>query len=261
MYSVTQRIKQVKQPYGGYINKKLFNINYFDGKILKVEEENIPPTTVGLVVDYLTRFYFEKNIYKVFDISLRGFNLNDEFEKKLYNQLVYLLKIVKNDSINSNNLIKIACLVAPYDALYRAGTPAHQIASKTPDQKTISHIKTMVNRTINLLKNKKQLSTNITFKGGYTDLIATGDGDFATEDTIYDLKVSKQDLNSKQTLQIYLYYLLAKRSKQDKYKNIDKIAIYNPRLNVEYVCQIKDISEEVEKNVKYHVMGIRESVE
>lgn len=182
-------------------------------------------------------------------------------KKKLYNQLVYLLKTVKNDSINSNNLIKIACLVAPYDALYRAGTPAHQIASKTPDQKTISHIKTMVNRTINLLKNKKQLSTNITFKGGYTDLIATGDGDFATEDTIYDLKVSKQDLNSKQTLQIYLYYLLAKRSKQDKYKNIDKIAIYNPRLNIEYVCQIKDISEDIKKNVKYYVMGIREGVE
>lgn len=257
MFSVTQRIKQVKQPHGGYINKKLFDVNYLNGDELDIKQENISPSTVGLVVDYLTRLYFKKDIFEVFDISLRGFNLNRLTEREIYNQLIDLLNSVKFHTIQSDELIKVACLVAPYDALYRAGMPASQIAPKAPNEATIRHIRIMVNRTIKLFENSKRLFTNITFRGGYTNVISTGDGDFATEDTIYDLKVSKQGLNSKQTLQIYLYYLLAKRSKQDKYKNINKIAIYNPRLDIEYICNINDISENIEKNVKYHVMGIK----
>lgn len=35
MYSVTKRISMVKQPYGGYLNKKQFDITTIDdGKIL-----------------------------------------------------------------------------------------------------------------------------------------------------------------------------------------------------------------------------------
>lgn len=256
MFSVTQRIKQIKQPYGGYINKKLFNLNYLNGDELDIKKENISPSTVGLVVDYLTRLHFEKDIFKVFDISLRGFNLNNVIEREIYNQLLDLLVSVKLHTIQSDELIKVACLVAPYDAIYRAGVPASQIAPKMPNEATIRHIRIMVNRTIKLFENSKRLFTNITFRGGYTNVISTGDGDFATEDTIYDLKVSKQGLNSKQTLQIYLYYLLAKRSKQDKYKNINKIAIYNPRLDIEYICNIKDIPKNIEQKVKSDVMGI-----
>ena len=124
MYSVTQRIKQIKQPYGGYINKKLFDVNYLNGDELDIKQENISPSTVGLVVDYLTRLHFEKDIFKVFDISLRGFNLNNIIERDIYNQLIDLLVSVKLHTIRSDELIKVACLVAPYDAIYRAGIPA-----------------------------------------------------------------------------------------------------------------------------------------
>ena len=41
MYSVTKRISMVKQPYGGYLNKKQFDITSIDdGKTLN-EAENI----------------------------------------------------------------------------------------------------------------------------------------------------------------------------------------------------------------------------
>ncbi|KRK10190.1 hypothetical protein FD11_GL002144 [Ligilactobacillus pobuzihii E100301 = KCTC 13174] len=33
-----------------------------------------------------------------------------------------------------------------------------------------------------------------TFEGGYTDLITSGDGDFITEDTLWDFKVSREIL-------------------------------------------------------------------
>lgn len=54
MVSVTQRIGQVKQPYGGYLRSSDFSrINLEDGKVLG--EGNIHSSLVGLAVDYLTR--------------------------------------------------------------------------------------------------------------------------------------------------------------------------------------------------------------
>lgn len=55
MTSVTNRIKVVKQPRGGYIPLKQFSaITLDDGKTLN-SDESVSPGLVGLAVDYLTR--------------------------------------------------------------------------------------------------------------------------------------------------------------------------------------------------------------
>ena len=72
MYSVTKRISMVKQPYGGYLNKKQFDVTAIDdGKILN-EVENIHASLIGLVVDYLTRFMMGTSVEEAFKISLQG---------------------------------------------------------------------------------------------------------------------------------------------------------------------------------------------
>lgn len=72
MYSVTKRISMVKQPYGGYLNKKQFDITTIDdGKTLN-EAENIHASLIGLAVDYLTRFMMGTSVEEAFKISLRG---------------------------------------------------------------------------------------------------------------------------------------------------------------------------------------------
>ena len=72
MYSVTKRISMVKQPYGGYLNKKQFDITTIDdGKILN-EKENIHASLIGLAVDYLTRFLMGTSAEEAFKISLQG---------------------------------------------------------------------------------------------------------------------------------------------------------------------------------------------
>ena len=51
--SVTQRIKQVKQPRGGYINpRNLTSIPLGDGIESLNDEENVHASLVGLAVDY-----------------------------------------------------------------------------------------------------------------------------------------------------------------------------------------------------------------
>ena len=70
MYSVTKRISMVKQPYGGYLNKKQFDIiTIDDGKALN-EAENIHASLIGLAVDYLTRFMMGTSVEEAFTGSI-----------------------------------------------------------------------------------------------------------------------------------------------------------------------------------------------
>ena len=73
MVSVTQRIKQVKQPWGGYIRPKTaFHVQQFDDETALNDEENIHPILVGLLVDYLTRFMNGSSPEEAFKISIQG---------------------------------------------------------------------------------------------------------------------------------------------------------------------------------------------
>ena len=72
MSSVTNRIKDVKQPRGGYINPSAFKVETIeDGKVLG--EENLHPSVLGMVVDYLTRFVMGAPVAEAFKIPIAGY--------------------------------------------------------------------------------------------------------------------------------------------------------------------------------------------
>ena len=84
MASVTQRIAEIKQPRGGYLKPSEFEkIIINDG--LQLGPENISPSTVGLAVDYLSRFVMEREknpklpirfaANKAFEISIIGYTV------------------------------------------------------------------------------------------------------------------------------------------------------------------------------------------
>lgn len=71
MTTVTKRIKEIKQPRGGYIKPSNFDtINLNDNNVLK--NENIPASIVGMTVDYLTRFMISNDLMDAFRISIKG---------------------------------------------------------------------------------------------------------------------------------------------------------------------------------------------
>lgn len=57
MYSVTRRIRETKQPRGGYIKPSSMMKTEFDDGVILHENENISPSITGMAVDYLTRFF------------------------------------------------------------------------------------------------------------------------------------------------------------------------------------------------------------
>ena len=99
-----------------------------------------------------------------------------------------------------------------------------------------------------------------TIHNGYTEKVHSGDGDFLTRDCIWDFKVSKNELTTKNSLQLGMYYLMGKHSGIELFEEVDKIGIYNPRLNCAYVLDVKDVHESVWQTIESDIIGYNETI-
>ena len=223
MPSVTNRIKEIKQPRGGYVNPNEFKeIELKDEDNLN-NEENIHANIIGMAVDYLSRINMGDIKEEAFKISLIGAQIIQQSNKahKLLNKIKGL----------DDNSIIAACKLVGYDVCFRAGKSFFKpIENINPDKNTIENIRIMVNRTEVFIKEYGPIKEKgMTFIGGYTQTITSGDADFMTEDTLWEFKVSNDRPKSIHTLQLLVYYLLGIHSDKEKYSKIKNLAIYNPK--------------------------------
>lgn len=263
MYSVTKRIGMVKQPYGGYLNKKQFEITTIDdGKTLN-ETENIHASLVGLVVDYLTRFMMGTSVEEAFKISLQGamcldLFLNSATDKKGL-ALKNAKKLLKGIGGLDDESVSNACKLVGYDVCFRAGIVGYKpVEEINPDSDTIENIAIMVKRSLTFWKEYGPIiKDGFTFEGGYTDIVSSGDGDYLTKDTLWDFKVSKDEPKSKYTLQLLMYYIMGCHSIHSEFKKIEKLGIFNPRKNKVYIANTASISPEIIEKVSKEVIGYK----
>jgi hypothetical protein len=276
MSSVTKRIEQIKQPRGGFLRPTdMETINLNDGIILN-ENENIHSAIVGMTVDYLTRFINGKDRKKAFAISLRGADIASKYgPKNSYDVAIDLLESI--DGLDDNSIVS-ACKLVTFDVWFRnmRVAPFSKTYIETmPDDATISNIRTMVKRSLSFIDKygpitkdgfsfelangdmndyRKMVASGKGSWGGYTATVNTGDGDFLTNDTLWDFKVSSSELTSKHTLQLLMYWIMGQHSKQICYENIRKIGIFNPRFNKVYIFDINNLSAEVIEFIEKEVI-------
>lgn len=184
MSTVTGRIKQVKQPRGGYIKPSMFAKTMFDDGIVLNESENVHASIVGLAVDYMTRFLMTGNLENAFRISIIGYSLRVDYlsiflskkdvkksgilkkDKKLSQEEAKKLIIIANDGDNSvfsllkqvkgldDNSIIAACKIATYDVWYRnfiGALQAKGAKDTNPDKHTVGNIRTLIQRSLSVL--------------------------------------------------------------------------------------------------------------
>ena len=258
MTSVVQRINQIKQPYGGYLRSSSFKTIQFQDESCLSKSENIHPTLIGLVVDYLTRFMISKDATSAFQISLIGAKVAQTYFNQLDAELTAVHLLQNITGLDDLSIVSSAKLVT-FDVWYR--NPDAALYSKSyyevnPDAATIENIKIMVNRSLAFWQSYGPITSDgFTLEGGYTSLINSGDGDYLTKDTLWDFKVSKYAPTSKYTLQILIYYLMGQHSGQTIFKDINKIGIFNPRLNIAYLKNIEEIPPSTIKEVETKVIG------
>ena len=90
--------------------------------------------------------------------------------------------------------------------------------------------------------------------GGYTATVNKGDGDFLTADTLWEFKVSKRKPTSQHTLQLLMYWIMGQHSGQEIFKEITKLGIFNPRLNIVYLLDMANVPPDIIKTVENAVI-------
>ena len=250
MMTVSQRAKFVNQPRGGYIKRTEFNeISLGAGEEELDENSNIHPILIGLSVDYLMRFMLTKKLKEAFFVSL--FGANEIKKEKLAESL--LKEITGLDDKSITNAIKLT----GFDVVVRYGKQGYVPINRIkPNEASIKNVRIMVNRTINFSNIYGPITSfGFDFTNAYTRTVIAGDGDFLTDDTLWDLKVSKNYFNKNHSLQILMYWRMGLRSNYKIFKKIKYLGIYNPRKNMVYRYNLKNLSDDIINIVDKEVIG------
>lgn len=212
-------------------------------------KENVSPNLVGITVDYLTRFMTGSEPKEAFTFSAKGAKLMGEME--MFSELLNNITGLDDNSIVS------AIKLSGFDVVYRGGFMEYvPIEEINPDADTIQNVREMVNRSLAFfeLYGGKVLD-ELTFEGGYTIYVWKGDGDFMTQDTLWDFKVLRGNIQSKHTLQLMMYWRMGLHSIHPEYKNVKYLGVFNPRKNLVYRLPVETISDEVIKEVDTKIIG------
>lgn len=249
-YTVTQRIRAIQQPAGGYIPVSALSVKQYRDNFSLNKKENIPANYVGLAVDYLTRFQVTGDVQEAFDISILGAKIlfHNYGMRKEFMHCLELLESVKAGNISA------AVQLTIYDDVYRAGII--DLPKLFPDAATIENIEIMVNRGSSFLKRFSEVKTGMTFEGGHTDIVVNGDCDYLTDNSLIDFKVLRGNVTNNHTLQILMYYLMGLHSiNSSEFQKVKWLALFNPRKNVVYYINVRRIPEVVIKEVSKDVIG------
>ena len=275
MASVTSRIQTIKQP-SRFIKISDFEMIPFDDGFTPSLDENLHPTIVGMAVDYLTRFMLGEKKETAFHISIQGAMLAEKMTKKKVS--VIADRLISNITGIDKRSIVSACKLVSFDVWYR--NPLDAIRSKTykevePDEKTIANIAKFVSRGVaffdrygpivrygftfepNKGRDKDYAKMKIIRKGhwgGYTPTIDSGDGDFLTKDTIWDIKVLTNKPKTQHALQLLVYWIMGQHSGQRVFNTVSRVGIYNPRMNVAFLLDIAKLPAETIKAVEDEVI-------
>ena len=254
MVSLTRRIDQIKQPYGGFIPKDFYNIRIFDDG----NQDRIPKgkstqaQLKGLIVDYLVRVLLGESPENAFRVSIMGADMVSEsiFARKNLSLIT--------DNPTDDESITAAYHLVRYDVVVRRGAQFYQSKSRTNlTPEDFVEIRTMILRTVNFFNDQNQdiLDMGITFEGGYNNYVSSADADFISQNTLWDLKTSSSDPTPKDSLQLLGYYLLGLRSENDLFKQVDTLGVYNPRLNTSYTIKLSEIPYNIPIDAGYRLFG------
>ena len=263
MSSVTARIKAIKQPRGGYIPPKMFEVIQLQDNNQLFESENIHSSVIGMAVDYLTRYMLGTSVDDAFRVSLMGANIAEYAGYKCATKEIgKYLSAIKGLDFKS---ILCACKAVTFDVWYRnllGALTAKRAVDIEPNEDTVHNIRVMVERNLAFFECYGPITQDgFTFDpSGYTQIVDSGDGDFLTCDTLWDLKASKMDPTNKHTLQICMYWIMGRHSGKAIFQNITKIGIFNPRLNKVYRLDIAKIPVETLTRIERDVICFNESV-
>lgn len=254
--SVTAILGALKQPKGGFLPLKDFDSKTYPDNLTVVGEYGIHPSLVGLAVDYGTRIALGDDVEKAFGIALVGAGMVGA-TKEAEELLAQIDPVALRSSNSDEQSIVALCKLSGFDSAFRAGAKAYKPVSEiNPDAQTIADIGNLILRTKAFFDaSAEAVIAGFTFEGAYTDDAGASDGDYICADTLWDLKVSKNEPTIKNTMQVLLYYLMGLRSNKDEFKAVTRIGLFNPWLQKSWSISVLDLDESFLSMVENDILG------
>ena len=260
MCSVTERIKQVKNP-GRFIKVSDFTKIQFDDRKTLSPYENIDGSLMGRVVDYLTRAAVSGDLRGAFHYCIEGAKYADVIESRYRGKADNLKeaeRLLSEIRGLDDTSIRIASRLSAYDLWYRKPEAAMRYGRQDifPDTPTVWNIRMMVRRSWEFLKDSGgAVKFDFTFEpDGYTETVSSGDGDFLTADTLWDMKVLRSRPTTANALQVLVYWVMGQHSGQKIFKPLTKIGIFNPRTNTAYILDMSKVKDETIRTVEDEII-------
>lgn len=242
---VTRFAKKAKQPPGGYLNPRELTETVFDDGLELNPVEDLPPTIIGLAVDYLTRFMLDGDAAAAFRVSFRGAQLYGE-ENIAYN---LIRQIEGLDAVS----IEAACFLVAYDTVARVGPNLYK-RYHNPDKVTTLNIRIMVERSVAFFEKHGPIQLYGLSFSPLNQFKVHGDCDIITADTLWEMKVSKYPPTQEHTMQLLLYYHLMFVQYESLALKIKNIGIFNPRLNTAYTYNMEKFEQEYTFTFMHYVV-------
>lgn len=285
MNSVTDIIKSIEQPRGGYLPVRNFEVEEIGGEPIST---SLPPILVGKVLDSMIHITAGCNVNELLKDSIKGY----EERVLFFAQQFRFCKDIEETTVEikaEDDILEIHSLISridrymrEYDFYYLALvlTLIHQYDIWSSDFNYISRV-TNVSTSRPKYYNKGDIRKLVTmyqrsiawictlldkgiifdykfYPSGYTEKIKYGVGDFVCNNTLFDLKCTKNEPTSYHTLQILVYYVMGLHSNNKLYKNIKYLGIYSPITNKVWKLDVKSISKELIHKVSREVIGYNE---
>ena len=249
---ISHRTATARQPRDGYVPLSWFRSRTF-GPEVPFDGNRLKPSEVGTLVDYLTRYsdMREKGLSKqeadvAFESCMRGatnLERNLRYNKREFKDspIACCKSELAKVTYPLNNLsVKAAARVTFFDAFVNTDVRHHtrKFSNFDLSDGETARIRRMVRNGIRMMGADGGIKTFdfVIPKDPHSTRITGGRGDYLTEKTLYDMKVSWSEPKVEWTLQILIYYLMGLSVGLDGFDKLKYIGIVNPRLNKTWRC-------------------------
>ncbi len=239
--TVSERVKSVEQPDGGFLNPALMTVTVQgEGDWVLNRDESTNPDLTETAVYYLWMFMLGRPAEKAFGTCLYAAIMDDQDD--IAREMISGIKKLDRDSVVN------AVNVCGFDVCYKADVPYTEVDMMMPDDATIDNIIVMVKRALAFSEEQGLASIGpVGFDGGYSATVRNGSGDFMTVDTIWNFRTSWSMPDEKDTLRVLMYWRLFMHSScsESEKKRVRFIGIFNPRRNEVYRIPVANIPDDL----------------
>lgn len=224
---VRGRAEQTRQPRGGLLPLDLFERHDLGGEALSTGTEAGNASLVGSAVELLVRLHLAGDVRAACDARVAA--------------LETVRAVRRGEHLESGLGITAA------SRRDRTFDEFDEVDWEEAGDQTLEHVATMAGRTLAAFRQSGQLPQPETLVVRSARLRLGGFVDFASVDTLWDLKVSTSWPSPTDVLQLALYWSVIRDDPASRTR-VEHLGIVNPRLDIVCRIAVADILPEVERS-------------